>query len=227
MNSYCCPCKSRLCPHNWRGVLITAMCFLLMGAAFAAPAMAETPVIVVTKSGYYVLTQDGNGGLVTTKAHVVVMGQPPTGEDPDPGDPDPPKNDKISDQIYESAMKANHPASAKGLSILIDEIRKLVQSGEISADDAGLAIKVGWDRAIKAVKGDKDDWEDTYELVESLAVLEAQKGHLTTPVDWQNFLSSVSSGLDRATEGAALDIVAIMELILKIIPILRALFGGG
>lgn len=107
------------------------------------------PTLVVTKSGYYLMTQDANGVPVTEKVtSVVVLGDPGT-----PVPPSPPPTTALSDKI-EALSKTGDVAfkdagEATAVALIFNVLQKQTASGRLTGNNVKLAI----DQTIAVVGG--------------------------------------------------------------------------
>lgn len=206
--------------------------FALLLVSITIPSFAAEPVLVVTKSGFYLLTEDANGVPVTTKINKVVStdGTPPN-IPPGGGDtpiPPPPVESEITKQVREWAVQAGDARGATAMSLVIKEVVKQSQAGTINDADIYTAIGRANDAVLKSL-GTLDKWttfRGNTQLGGLLTKL-AQTGGIPNQKAKERILLEVAAGLDTAYPDAALDGALLQKILQIIMIIIQAFFAGG
>lgn len=199
-------------------LLRSLTCFALL-CSFA---LAETPTVVVTKSGYYVMTQDAAGTPHLEKAQVVVLSAPPTNGGPDV--PPPPDSlNPTAQRVKELASAVGDPVGAQALSIVYAEVGKAAAKNKWGRDQVLPALKMASDEVLGAQGMQPQKWVAFRSQVSSLITEKETAG----PVDYPQLCKDVSDGLAASHPEPALDPALIQLIIQLVLQVLQFFAGGG
>ena len=183
--------------------------------------LAAGPTLVITDSGYQVMSVGAGGKAVLQDVGQVVDLR---GNAPGPGPTPPPDTaDPIAAQVKGWASEVGDPTGAQALAIAYREVGK-VAAGQ-SRENVMTALRMASD-AVLSKTGSAEKWKPWRTKVSGLIDAEEAKG----PVNWATFCESVAKGLEASAPSPALDpvmIKLIIDAILQIIALIFNLTGGG
>ena len=194
----------------------------------------NSPILVVTKTGFYLLTADANGVPVTTRITKVVTtnGMPPVGgpDTPTPPIDVPPQESEITKQVREWAKEVDDPRGAQAISLVIKQVVTESQKGNIADADIYTAINRANDAVLKSL-GTLDKWADvrSSNKLGGLLTKLAQTGGIPNQKAKERILLEVAAGFETAHTGAsaALNGELLQKILQIVMMILQAFFVGG
>lgn len=194
---------------------------ILLALVMSATTFAAGPGLIITDSGYTVVTVGADGKPVQN-AVTQVMDLRSVGN-PQPGPQPPVTGDAIADQVASWAKDVGDPTSAQALVIVYREVGKIA-SGQ-PRDKVLQALRQGSDTVLSTTGG-TEKWRGWRGKVSALIDAEEAKG----TVDYSKLCNSIATGLERSAPSAALDpalLTLIINAILQILQIIFGNIGGG
>jgi hypothetical protein len=179
-------------------------------AALSAP--AAEPTLVITKAGYWLLSEDAAGVPSLTKLTRVddrTGGTTPIPPPvtPPPTDP-PPVGTAISEQVRQWSSSISHPLGRQALALIYKTVGERVDAGTIPPDQAFLAVKATTDATFNAIGG-AENWTAWRQKVGALAETLQDQGKLTTKAQVGSFMGEVAAGLSAAQAQSSPDEAAV------------------
>lgn len=194
---------------------------LLLALVMSATTFAAGPGLIITDSGYTVVTVGADGKPVQNAVTQVMDLR--SGGNPQPGPQPPVTGDAIADQVAAWAKDVGDPTSAQALVIVYREVGKIA-SGQ-PRDKVLQALRQGSDTVLSTTGG-TEKWRGWRGKVSALIDAEEAKG----TVDYSKLCNSIATGLERSAPSAALDpalLTLIINAILQILQIIFGNIGGG
>ena len=189
---------------------------LVLALVMSATTFAAGPGLIITDSGYYVVTQGADGKPV--QVHVTQVMDLRGGTTPQPQPPG--TSDPIADQVAGWAKDVGDPTSAQALVIVYREVGKMA-AGQ-PRDKVLQALRQGSDTVL-ATTGGAEKWKGWRAKVSALIDAEEAKG----AVDYAKLCNSIATGLERSAPSAALDPALLTLIINAILQILQIIFGNS
>lgn len=200
--------------------------------ALVAPevAGADAPAIIITKSGYYILSIDDAGVPVPVKVTQVIDYSggsnplPPPGGGGGGGG----TGDTITPQVRQWTSTVGNPTAARALAVVYRTFVPQIRSGAIPWDRAMEAVKLATDQTLPLVGG-AEPWVTWRQNVGGLLNTMIQTGAIKDGPTLASALERIADGLDSSAqrEGAAALPDWLMEAIVKLIMALIERFLGG
>jgi hypothetical protein len=212
---------------------------LLLVVVSCLPAFSadDDGILIVSKSGYYVLEVGADGAptlkpITSRFKQVIVLDGPAPNPTPDPS----PTLTERGKAVRDLAAKVVDPKRAElatKLAILYGEIAKKVRSGEVKGQESiAFVVKSATDMVLK--DGTLAQWQATRDAIGGYWAKLAQEG--AADVEFAKLLEESAAGLQAsvpAEAAKALDLAKILELIKLILDLLSKLphdsfpAGGG
>ncbi|HGY90234.1 MAG TPA: hypothetical protein ENK43_03575 [Planctomycetes bacterium] len=198
--------------------------FGLICAGFASTAVAD--VLLVTKSGYYLLKTGSDGVPYVEQIDQVIKLDEP--EDPGPNPPQPPKDpfEKLKRLASSEAAKVNEPTTRKALAKVYGMVADRIESGDLDYSRAFEAVSAASD-AVLGVTDSAGKWAPWRKAVSDEIARLQQQGKLVGQDGTLKALRAVEAGLDAEGLGENIDWERLLKLIELILKILLSFNNGG
>ena len=211
----------------------------------ALPQLAQAQVLVICKSGYYLLetAPDGTPKLTPHAGfkQVIILDQPGPGPGPGPGPTPPPVLTPRGIAIRDAALKAvgdkSRDRTALMLSVFYAEVAKKVRSGDLKTPDAiAIVARQGADMILEKSATDSIQnkpvldaaWKPMRDSLAAHWTALAQEG--AADAAYAALLEECSVGLSASVPRAsadAIDLVQLLLIIKTIIDFIMQLFPRG
>lgn len=188
----------------------------ILAVLFAVEALGAD-ALVITDSGYQVMTSGPNGAVLSPVTPIGQVVDLRTGTKPPVPTPPDVTTDPISTKVREWAMAVNDPTSQAALKEVYARIG--TASAGQPREKVVQALRSATDSVLGATGG-TEKWKPFRENVSKLIDEEEAKG----PVDWPKFCASVAKGLES---GAAIDPALLQLIINLVLQIIQLFLGGG
>ncbi|GEM_PF-2743959 len=198
--------------------------FGLICAGFASTAVAD--VLLVTKSGYYLLKTGSDGVPYVEQIDQVIKLDEP--EAPGPNPPQPPKDpfEKLKRLASSEAAKVNEPTTRKALAKVYGMVADRIESGDLDYSRAFEAVSAASD-AVLGVTDSAEKWAPWRKAVSDEIARLQQQGKLVGKEGTLKALRAIESGLDVEGLGENIDWERLLKLIELILKILLSFNNGG
>ncbi len=198
--------------------------FGLICAGFASTAVAD--VLLVTKSGYYLLKTGSDGVPYVEQIDQVIKLDEP--EDPGPNPPQPPTDpfEKLKRLASSEAAKVNEPTTRKALAKVYGMVADRIESGDLDYSRAFEAVSAASD-AVLGVTDSAEKWAPWRKAVSDEIARLQQQGKLVGKDGTLKALRAVEAGLDAEGLGENIDWERLLKLIELILKILLSFNNGG
>ena len=201
--------------------------------------MADDPVLVITEKGYYYLRAGADGTPTYTEAPaVVILGKPNVPDPPGPGDPsDPPTGDAVTKVADMSKRVLKDAKEAEVLAYVVQALYIEGKASGLSDVKAALREAIGVVKLVTNAGKRYDDWLKELDSLVNLGSIESLKTAVSGLAQGFDLnLKDLVVGATYAIGGAdsertlaalekepAIDIALIIQLILKVLELLRDL----
>lgn len=196
---------------------------LLAFALLLLPSLgwAAEPSLVVTKAGYYLLSQDANGVPLLTKiSKVIDLGKPD--DEPEPTPTLTVRAIAVRDAALRATADPKRDETAAKLAELYRQVAKKVRTGELDGQsNISFVAKTGADLVMgqQGLPADSPAWKPMRDAVGGYIVSLAQEGASNDA--YAKLLDEAAAGLDASiVNRAAIDqetLKKLIELILQIV----------
>lgn len=169
-------------------------------------ATAGQSPLVVTDSGYYLLTSDSKGSPQLKKIiHVIDMTGGDIHIDPPVVDPDDPPApvDLVRDQVSQWSLQIGDFDNSQAIALVYERMQQSLDKGDLTAENVWEAAKVMTDTLLKS-SNSEPAWSPFRGKLTSLIRNQTAQGKLKTVAQVSAFFESIKNGLrDSVPEDAA------------------------
>lgn len=207
----------------------------LIVLAMASTAAAQSTFVFEVEAGTYSLVVGADGKA--TLIHVVVLtpggtpvgpitpADPPTDPPKPPADPTTP----LAKEVQSAADAVTHEQRAEtaaALSIVYRQGADFLKDGTLKTPEQAIQwAKMGTNIALRQTRGTAK-WQPVRDVIGSGLDDLARKGQLQTTEHYADAFGQIADGLSAsAGDTSAFNFAALLELLIKLLPIILALFG--